>query len=64
MQEHEILNMGEVAEYLRLSENTVRKLIKQGDLKAIKVGRAYRFRIEDVKSIFDRDFEPEKQQNN
>lgn len=64
MTEMPVMNMQEVAEYLRISENTVRKLIKQGDLKATKLGRAYRFKTEDVKAVFDRGFEPEKRQNN
>jgi putative molybdopterin biosynthesis protein len=32
----------EVAEYLRVSEVTVRKLIEAGELKATRVGRQYR----------------------
>lgn len=40
----------EVAEALRVSDMTVYRLIKAGDLRALRVGRAYRIREDD----FDR----------
>ena len=40
--------MNEVAEALRVSRMTVYRLIKQGDLPALRVGRGYRIREEDV----------------
>lgn len=38
----------EVADMLRVSSMTVYRLIKSGEMRAIKVGRSYRLRQEDV----------------
>ncbi len=45
---NELMNTLEAAEYLRVSEKTVRELIKRGDLPATKIGREYRIRKEAV----------------
>jgi excisionase family DNA binding protein len=42
------VTVNEVAEALRVSRMTVYRLIKQGDLPALRVGRGYRIREEDV----------------
>lgn len=47
----DILNVEEVAELLRVSNQTVYNMIKDGRLKANKVGREWRFPIEEVKSL-------------
>ncbi len=47
----DILNVEEVAEELRVSEQTVYNMIKDGRLKAFKVGREWRFNIKDIESI-------------
>jgi len=38
----------EAAEYLRLSEGTVRNMSATGDLPKVKIGRALRFRLSDL----------------
>jgi excisionase family DNA binding protein len=40
--------VNEVAEALRVSRMTVYRLIKQGELPALRVGRGYRIHEEDV----------------
>lgn len=40
--------VSEVAALLRVSRMTVYRLIKQGDLPAIRVGRGYRVRESDI----------------
>ena len=40
--------MAEVAELLRVSTMTVYRLIKSGDLAAVRVGKSYRIREDDV----------------
>lgn len=40
--------VSEVAELLRVSRMTVYRLIKQGELPAIRVGRGYRVRESDI----------------
>jgi excisionase family DNA binding protein len=40
----EIMTTQEVAEYLRLTEATIYKLAQAGEIPAMKVGRAWRFR--------------------
>ena len=40
--------VNEVADLLRVSRMTVYRLIKEGQLKALRVGRSYRLREDDV----------------
>ncbi len=40
--------MAEVAAVLRVSTMTVYRLIKAGELRAVRVGRSYRLREDDV----------------
>jgi excisionase family DNA binding protein len=42
------LTVQEVAEVLRVSTMTVYRLIKNGDLGAVRVGKAYRVREDDL----------------
>jgi excisionase family DNA binding protein len=42
------LTVAEVARYLRVSNMTVYRLINAGQLAAVRVGRGYRIRDEDV----------------
>jgi excisionase family DNA binding protein len=42
------LTPAEVADMLRVSTMTVYRLIKAGDIPALKVGKSYRLREEDV----------------
>ena len=43
-----LLTVGEVAGTMRVSNMTVYRLIKRGDLAAIRVGKNYRIRESDV----------------
>lgn len=42
------LTVGEVAGILRVSNMTVYRLIKTGDLPAVRVGRSFRVREDDI----------------
>ncbi len=46
--EARLLTVNEVADLLRVSRMTVYRLIKTGELPALRVGRSYRLREEDV----------------
>jgi excisionase family DNA binding protein len=46
--ERDLLTVGEVAETMRVSNMTVYRLIKGGQLAAIRVGKSYRIRERDV----------------
>jgi len=48
--EARLLTVNEVADLLRVSRMTVYRLIKTGEMSAIRVGRNYRLREEDVHS--------------
>ena len=48
--EGDLLTVGEVAETMRVSNMTVYRLIKAGDLPAIRVGKNFRIRRSDVES--------------
>lgn len=48
-----LLTVREVAEAIRVSNMTVYRLIKAGDLNAIRVGRNFRIRESDVDRFLD-----------
>lgn len=47
------MTVNEVAQLMRVSKMTVYRLIKQGELPAVKIGRGYRLREEDVHRYLD-----------
>lgn len=49
---NEIMTAQEVAQYLRLAEATVYKLAQAGEIPAVKVGRAWRFKKELIDEWF------------
>jgi PTS system nitrogen regulatory IIA component len=54
MKEDALLTIREVAKYLHVVQLTVYRMIKRGDLKAIKVGRVWRVRREDLERYVNR----------
>lgn len=48
-----LLTAGEVADQLRVSTMTVYRLIRRGELPAVRVGRNYRVRDRDLASYLD-----------
>jgi len=53
--EDSLLTVGEVAQVMRVSNMTVYRLIKSGQMAAIRVGKNYRIRHRDVeKYLSDR----------
>ncbi len=51
--EHRLLTVREVADAIRVSTMTVYRLIKGGDLQAIRVGKHFRIREADLGSYLD-----------
>lgn len=51
--EDPLLTVGEVAQLMRVSNMTVYRLIKSGQLGAIRVGKNYRIRRTDVSRYLD-----------
>ena len=49
-----LLTVNEVADLLRVSRMTVYRLIKQGDMPSLRVGRGYRLREEDVHTYLNK----------
>ena len=47
------LTVGEVARHLRVSNMTVYRLVNSGQLAAVRVGRGYRIREEDVRKYLE-----------
>jgi len=45
----EFLTVAEVAKQLRVSNMTVYRLIKAGEMRAVRVGRGYRLKEDDVR---------------
>jgi excisionase family DNA binding protein len=52
MNDH-LLTAGEVADQLRVSTMTIYRLIRRGDLAAVRVGRNYRVRASDLATFLD-----------
>lgn len=48
-----LLTVAEVASVMRVSRMTVYRLIRRGQLKAIRVGRNYRVREEDLREYLE-----------
>lgn len=49
----QLLTAAEVAEQLRVSTMTVYRLIRSGELPAVRVGRNYRVRADDLDEYLD-----------
>lgn len=47
----QLLTVAEVADLLRVSNMTVYRLIKSGDLAALRVGKNYRIRKQDLEAF-------------
>jgi excisionase family DNA binding protein len=48
MSRERLLTVAEVADHMRVSSMTVYRLIKSGSLKAVRVGKNYRIRTNDL----------------
>lgn len=49
----ELLTVKEVARYLKTTRQQVRKMIQNGELAAVKVGREYRVTLEALSDFLD-----------
>ena len=49
----ELLNVRETADLLRVSSQTIYNMIKDGRLKAVKMGREWRFMRKDIESLIN-----------
>ena len=49
--EDRFYSIDEVAEILGLSSQTIRKLVKKGRIKAIRLGHAYRIPVESIQYL-------------
>jgi excisionase family DNA binding protein len=49
----QFLTVGEVAKHLRVSNMTVYRLVNSGQLAAVRVGRGYRIRTDDVRKYLE-----------
>jgi excisionase family DNA binding protein len=48
------LTTDEVLDYLKVTSRTIYRLIKAGDLPAVRIGRQWRFRQSDLDAWLDR----------
>lgn len=48
-----LLTLQETADLLKLSEATTRRLIKAGDVRAIRIGREWRIAVRDLEEFLD-----------
>lgn len=49
-----LLTTAQAAEVLQLSEYTLREMLKRGEVKSVRIGRAYRIRPEWLESFIER----------
>lgn len=49
--ETKIFNAKEAAEYLRISKVTLYNLVDRGQIRCIRIGRIYRFSIEQIEDF-------------
>lgn len=54
MTEQQMWDSADVAQYLDLHRQTVNRMAARGELPGVKLGRAWRFRQEDIKRYLDR----------
>lgn len=59
MEHTRLMDVEEAADYVGLSTFTVRRLAKNGALPAAKIGRAYRFKKEDIDSYLRNQYKGE-----
>ena len=52
---NDMMTVRELADYLRLHKVTVYRLIRRGDMPAVRVGRSWRLRREDVEKRLSKD---------
>ena len=50
------LTVAEVADLLRVSSMTVYRLIKEGDLPAVRIGKSYRLREDDLDAYLSKQY--------
>ena len=50
----EILTVHELARYLRCHPTTIYRMLKQGKLRAFKIGSDWRFRLDDIRHWCER----------
>ncbi len=53
MTQHDILNIKEAADFLRVPVSTVYKLVQKGKIPGVKVGKHWRFLKKDLQHLFD-----------
>ena len=49
--DNEFFDIKALANRLNVSVSTIRRLIKKGELKAVRIGRQFRFTVEAVKQL-------------
>mgnify|MGYP001061490285 CR=1 FL=1 len=61
MNQETLLNVKQVAQYLQLKESTIYSWAQDGKIPAIKIGRTWRFRRDDLDSWLGRHLKGESE---
>jgi excisionase family DNA binding protein len=59
-QRRSLMTLNEVKDILHVSESTVKKMAARGDIPSVKIGRARRFRPEDISRYISLNLRDEK----
>ncbi|UCD39632.1 MAG: helix-turn-helix domain-containing protein [Candidatus Bathyarchaeota archaeon] len=51
-----LMDVTDAAVYFGLTEFTIRKMAREGEIPAAKIGRAYRFRKEDIDAFIKKQY--------
>ncbi len=54
MSDNEIMTVSEVAEYFKISEVTTYKLVQEGKIPAVKIGRHWRVKRSDLTEFIEK----------
>jgi excisionase family DNA binding protein len=52
-EEKRLLTLDDVCDRLQVSDATIRRLVRDGDLKVVRIGRAVRVRPEDLDAFIE-----------
>jgi len=59
--EERLFTVEEVADYLRISQETVRRLLRSGQLVGVHIGRTWRVPLSELESLrMEKEKEPDK----
>jgi len=60
IEKRKVLTIPEVSEYLRVSRQTIYRMLRRGDIPAFRIGGDWRFNIEDLERWIEKESQARK----